>query len=165
MTAAMASGFPLVPLTILGFAPARASDRLRWLSTVAAIDHTCVFFEAPTRIARMLEDAGSLMGNRPIVVARELTKLHQQLVFGTVLDIKAHFPGPRGEFTLVLGPWKAPRVEVAPASDHDIADEFWRLAESGAHSRREAVGLVAKLFDKSRRDVYLAIERAKSSDV
>ncbi len=165
MTAAMASGFPLVPLTVLGFVPARSSDRLRWLSTVSAIDHTCVFFEAPTRIGRMLEDAGSLMGNRPIVVARELTKLHQQLVFGTVLDVKAHFPSPRGEFTIVLGPWKAPHVGVFPASDHDIADEFWRLAESGIHSRREAVALVAKRFDKSQRDVYLAIERAKSSDV
>jgi 16S rRNA (cytidine1402-2'-O)-methyltransferase len=163
LAAAMASGFPLVPVSILGFAPARSSDRKRWLSMVSGIYHTCVFFEAPTRMAKMLEDASVLMVERPMLVARELTKVHQEFLSGTISDLKDRFTTPRGEFTIVLGPWQARVPETAAASDHDIAEEFWRLAKADGRTRREAIGLVAKRFDKSQRDVYLAVERTKSS--
>jgi 16S rRNA (cytidine1402-2'-O)-methyltransferase len=163
LAAAMASGFPLVPLSILGFAPSRSNDRRRWIATVSEIIHTCVFFEAPTRIARMLEDAAIVMGSRPILMARELTKVHQEFLGGTVEELKDRFAVARGEFTVVLGPWERPRVDGQTASDRDIAEEFWRLANNGGHSRREAISQVAKRFDKPRRDVYLAVERTKGS--
>jgi 16S rRNA (cytidine1402-2'-O)-methyltransferase len=163
LTAAAASGFPMVPLTILGFAPPRSSDRTRWLTEVASIPHTCVFFEAPTRIAAMIGDAAVIMGDRPIVVGRELTKVHQEFVEGTIRSLEGRFVNPRGEFTVVLGPWERQEDARPPVSDDEIAAEFWQSAKQNAPSRRQAVAAVARKLGKSQREVYLAIERTKHS--
>ena len=82
LAAASASGFPLDPLTIFGFAPGRAKDRRAWLEGVLELDHTFTFFEAPHRIRQTLQDLGGILVNRQIVVWRELTKVHQQHIRG-----------------------------------------------------------------------------------
>src|SRR5687767_6720785 len=83
LAAAAASGFPLEPLTIFGFVPSRTKDRKTWLREVAGVPHTFTFFEAPHRIAETLREMASLFGERPIMVGRELTKLHQDLISGS----------------------------------------------------------------------------------
>ena len=163
LAAAAGSGFPMIPLTILGFSPPRSNDRKRWLTDVYWIPNTCVFFEAPTRIEPMLADAAAIMGERPIVVARELTKVHQEFVTGTVNGLKGRFLHPRGEFTVVLGPWRPGDAERPAITDEQIAEQFWQSAKHGG-SRREAVGLVARKLGMSPRDVYAAVERAKVRD-
>ncbi len=163
LTAAVGSGFPMVPLSVFGFAPARSHDRKRWLKDVSTVLHTCVFFEAPTRVEAMLSDVAIIMGNRPIVVARELTKIHQEFVRGTAGSLAGRFAHPRGEFTLVLGPWKAQFADAEPPTDEEMAAEFWRLTDRVGASRRETLALVAKRFGKSQREVYSAVERDKCS--
>jgi 16S rRNA (cytidine1402-2'-O)-methyltransferase len=97
LTAAIASGFPLVPLTILGFAPARAKDRIVWLETISGIKNTLTFFETPHRIAQTMSAASAILGNRPIVIGRELTKAHQELIRGTAQSLSGRFGQARGE--------------------------------------------------------------------
>jgi 16S rRNA (cytidine1402-2'-O)-methyltransferase len=163
LAAAVGSGFPMVPLSLFGFAPARSNDRKRWLSALSEVHHTCVFFEAPTRIESMLSDAGSIMGERPIVVARELTKIHQEFIPGTAISLSSRFQHARGEFTVVLGPWTPPPVAALPATDEEMADEFWRVTKTVPSSRRQALGMVAKRFGRPQREVYAAVERRKYS--
>lgn len=163
LVAAAGSGFPMVPLTVLGFSPARSTDRRRWLSEVAEIRHTCVFFEAPTRVTAMLEDAATIMAERPIVVGRELTKLHQEFIVGTPRSLATHFQAPRGEFTIVFGPWEPASAAATAPSDEEIAAEFWHTANNGAFSRRQAIATAARKLGKSQREVYLAVERVKHS--
>src|SRR5688572_20306003 len=67
LTAAVASGFPLVPLSFWGFAPSRSKDRSRWLSDISSTLHTCIFFESPHRIAITLQEAILILGDRPIM--------------------------------------------------------------------------------------------------
>ena len=86
LAAAVASGFPLEPLTFCGFVPARAKDRDAWLERLQAVHSTLVFFETPHRMQRTLLDLPQYFGNRPICVAREVTKLHQQIVVGDAID-------------------------------------------------------------------------------
>jgi 16S rRNA (cytidine1402-2'-O)-methyltransferase len=163
LAAATGAGFPMTPLSILGFAPSRSKDRIRWLAEINRISHTCVFFEAPTRVDSMLREAADILGDRPIVVAREVTKVHQEFVSGTAAFLSGRFQRARGEFTVVLGPW-TPKPDVAEnVTDLEIATEFWHSANLEGLPRREAIGRVAQKFGKSRREIYSAVERAKNS--
>ena len=104
VSAAVASGFPLESLTIFGFIPVRSKDRTRWVERVQGVLGTFTCFETPHRIVRTLTEASTLFGTRPIFVAREMTKLHQQFIHGSGQDIIGRLTSTKGEFTLVVGP-------------------------------------------------------------
>ena len=162
LTALVASGFPMEPFTAFGFAPSRAKARIEWLATAAKIPHTFSFFEAPHRIHGTLRDAGNLFGERPILIGRELTKVHQEFLRGTAKELSERLSDPKGEFTIIVGPLlKSHETNQIALSDADVAREFWRITENGVGSRREVVTELAKRSGRSAKDVYSAIERAK----
>jgi 16S rRNA (cytidine1402-2'-O)-methyltransferase len=163
LVAALGSGFPLDPLTVFGFAPSRAKDRSSFLATIAEISHTVTFFETPHRIRQTLTEAVPYLGDRPIVVARELTKLHQEFIRGTAASVIGQLPDPRGEFTIVLGPAQPSLSHSPAASDDDVVAEFWRSTENGVFTRRAAVSALARKYGRSSREVYGLIERSKKS--
>jgi len=166
LVAGIASGFPLEPLTILGFPPSRAKDRSAWLQKAADVKNTFSFFEAPHRIRQTLLEAQAYFGNRPIVVARELTKRHQEFIRAAgIAGIIGHLPDPRGEFTVVVGPASTPIDSLAEAPDEIVLKEFWRLTETGAGSRRSHIAAVARKYGRHARDVYALVERSKKSGV
>jgi 16S rRNA (cytidine1402-2'-O)-methyltransferase len=162
LVAAIASGFPLEPLTIFGFAPARSKDRTSWLEGVSAIQNTVTFFETPHRIARTMEEASHLLGNRPIMVGRELTKAHQEFIRGTAIELASQFSNPRGEYTVVVGPASGFTDPAIAASDEAIVSEFCYSTEIVGNSRREAINAVAKKHRLPSRVVYQIIERSKN---
>jgi 16S rRNA (cytidine1402-2'-O)-methyltransferase len=162
LAALIASGFPLSPFTVFGFAPPRSKDRKSWLEDVAKTPNTWSFFEAPHRIQATLEDAASVFGERPIVVARELTKVHQEFLRGTASQLAPLVASRKGEFTVIVGPAiNASGNSDLQFSDNDVVAEFWRLTESGGGSRRQAISEVAKRCGRSPKQVYSVIERAK----
>ena len=163
LTALIASGFPLVPFTMFGFAPSRANARLKWLEVVAQTAHTFSFFEAPHRIHQTLGAAHQLFGERPIVVARELTKLHQEFLRGTAAELATRISEPRGEFTVIVGQaHKQQDNNDIQLTDAEVTDEFWRITNSSDCSRRAVVKQLAKKSGRSAKDVYSVIERTKN---
>jgi 16S rRNA (cytidine1402-2'-O)-methyltransferase len=135
---------------------------MNWLRTVCATEHVFSFFEAPHRIDATLREAGPYLGDRPIMVAREITKVHQEFIRGTASQLSQRLTAPRGEFTVIVGPpVKTLDKHGLSVTDDEVVREFWRLTESGEASRREAVRLVAQGSGRSSRDVYAVIERAK----
>lgn len=162
ITAAVVSGFPLVPLTIFGFAPNKSAARQRWLMEIAAITHTVVFLEAPHRIAHTIADAGEYLGERQIMIARELTKAHQEFLRGTASQLVPRLSSPRGEFTVVVGPAAATGNEAEEVSDASIAHEFGRTTNHGLSSRREAIAEVARKLQVPKKRVYAVVERTKN---
>ena len=88
----------------LGFLPGRLSRRKRLLASVADLPLNLVIYASPYRLTEDLKACQDCLGDREIVVARELTKVHEELLRGTIAEIRAHFEGhqPRGEFTLVV---------------------------------------------------------------
>jgi 16S rRNA (cytidine1402-2'-O)-methyltransferase len=164
VAAAMASGFPMVPLSLLGFAPHRASDRKSWLLEALAIPHTLCFFEAPTRIVQTLGQVAEIDGGRPMVIARELTKLHQEFIRGTASELRGMPLLPRGEFTVVLGPATAEAEQQESRSDDQVVAAYQRLVAEQGMTRRAAISATARAYARSSRDVYAAIERAKVPD-
>jgi 16S rRNA (cytidine1402-2'-O)-methyltransferase len=162
LAALVASGFPVSPVTFLGFAPVKASARRLWLEQLAQRTETVVFFEAPHRIEALLAAARLYLGDRLLVVARELTKVHQEFLRGTAAELADCLKSPRGEFTVVVAPLQPlPRVDAdLPASDA-LADEFRQITESGVESRRAAVSALARKYGRPAREMYALLEAAK----
>jgi 16S rRNA (cytidine1402-2'-O)-methyltransferase len=163
LVAAVASGFSLAGLTLLGFAPKRSKDRTRFLSTIEATSSAVSFFEAPHRIRETLRDAATVLVERPIVVGRELTKLHQEFLRGTAAEVLARLDDPKGEFTIVVGPRPSEHVDEELPDDHVLADEFGYMSKLAGATRRSALASVARKYRKPAREIYAAIERAKRS--
>jgi 16S rRNA (cytidine1402-2'-O)-methyltransferase len=162
LTAAIVSGFPLEPFTILGFPPTKAKDRTAWFLSASSLPGTLGFFEAPHRITRTLAEAVQYFGNRPIVVARELTKVHQEVLRGTAKELAGQLTAPRGEFTVIVGPPEpASKIGDSTVSDEQLAAEFGQQTEIPGVRRREAVARLAQRYGRPVRDVYAAIERGK----
>lgn len=163
LTALAASGFPMEPATILGFAPNRSKDRIYWLKDISELPGTFTFFETPHRIRRALSDMVSVFGERPIVVARELTKIHQEFLRGSAASVMQQLTQARGEFTVVVGPLQERNQEsYLMPTDNMLAKEFYQLTKDGAVSRRAAIAEVARSFGCSSRHVYTAVERTKA---
>src|SRR5690606_34628628 len=138
--------------------PYKGSARTTWFTDVSSFKGTLVFFEAPHRIARTLEDMAKVLGYRPIVVARELTKVHQEFLRGTASELARRATEPRGEYTVVVGPAdKQPTDSELTVSDAGLESEFRQITESAGTSRRAAVAALAKKYDRPARDVYAAI--------
>jgi len=161
ITALVASGLPADSFSFLGFAPARASERRRWLLAAGAEPRTVVFFEAPHRIRETLAEAHALLGDREVVVARELTKVHEEHLRGPLSTVLARLPEPRGELTVVMAAAPA-EPPPRPLDDAGAWEEFRELTAREGLSRRDAVSALARRHALPARDVYAAIERAKS---
>jgi 16S rRNA (cytidine1402-2'-O)-methyltransferase len=165
--AAVASGFPVIPLTIFGFPPRRSKDRKTWFADILGLDHTSTFFESPHRIAATLADAADVLGERPIMLGRELTKRHQEFVRGSAQSVLDQLGQPRGEITVVVaGAVKREIMPIDQIEAPDIiaraVDKFSQLTNLG-RSRRQAMTEAARAFDVPVRVVYAAVEAKKSA--
>lgn len=106
IAALVASGLPTDSFIFVGYLPRRRVERLRMVKELSQERRTMLAFEVPHRLLRSLEDMEATFGGgRPIVVCRELTKVHEEILRGTLSEIREHFTevAPRGEFTLVIG--------------------------------------------------------------
>jgi 16S rRNA (cytidine1402-2'-O)-methyltransferase len=135
IAALVASGLPSDSFLYLGFLPRRQRERRRLLAEVAQERRTLILFETPHRLCKSLTDIEAELGDRPLVICRELTKLHEEIWRGTVAEARHHFDAvrPRGEFTLVLGGapqelerWDEDRVRAA--LDASLAQGMGRSA-------------------------------------
>lgn len=156
-TALVSSGLPTGRFCFEGFLPPRSAARRRRLAELAEEPRTLVFYEAPHRLVALLEDLLAVLGDRPLQVARELTKRHEQQVGPTVAAALAHFQAvpPLGECTLVLG-GAPPRQPVwdEPA----LRLELQRLREAGLSSQ-EAARQLAERSGHRRRDLYALLHQ------
>ena len=163
LTALAASGLPTDTFTFLGFPPTRSSDRAKWLDQVRNAGRTVVFFEAPHRILRTLEDLLGAVGDCQVAVGRELTKAHEEMVRGPIGKVLASIPPPRGEYTVVVDIGQSTQIGPAqPPSDALILLEFGELTKSEAQTRRRAITTLARRHRLPAREVYAAIERARN---
>jgi 16S rRNA (cytidine1402-2'-O)-methyltransferase len=159
-TALTLSGLPPDRFCFDGFAPRRQGERRRWLAQLLHEPRTAVFFEAPHRLAACLADAVAVLGgDRPAVVCRELTKLHEEVRRGSLAELAAWAADDRvrGEITVVLGGAVARRPtvgELLPAV---------RARLAGGERLKDAVAAVAAGSGVSKRELYDAAIAATRS--
>jgi 16S rRNA (cytidine1402-2'-O)-methyltransferase len=163
LAALVSSGLPTDAFVFAGFPPPKAAARTAWLEVFRTERRTVVFFEAPHRIRETLADVRRVLGDREIVLGRELTKLHEELVRGPISSVLGRLGEPRGEFTVVLG-GVSDDVTDQPeqTTDNQLLTEFGLLTENGL-SRREAISELASRHRLRSRDVFAAIDRARRS--
>jgi 16S rRNA (cytidine1402-2'-O)-methyltransferase len=144
------SGLPTERFFFGGFLPAKPGERRRAIADSAQIPATLVFFEAPHRLAAALADCAELLGDRPAAVARELTKLFEEVRRQPLRDLAAHYAKAevKGEIVLVIGP---PGEGAPPAAE--ALDAALRQAMEAA-SVKDAAAEVAARFGLRRRAVY-----------
>lgn len=162
-TAISAAGIDSDGFTFLGFPPVRGKDRKNWFAALvnAADERAAVFFEAPHKLVKTLDEL-SLLVDRPIFIARELTKIHEEFVWGSPSELKARFQNPHGEFTLIIPPRDAQLEPREVPDDSAIADLVGQITENEhPKSLREAARLAGERLGMSARDVYAALERVK----
>jgi 16S rRNA (cytidine1402-2'-O)-methyltransferase len=138
----------------LGFIPRKGGERTRLIARAAAEEWSVVFFEAPARLTDLLEDlSGAAGGARRAVVARELTKLHEEFRAGTLDELASYYTEhpPRGEITLVLEGTGAPAE--APDRTAEAVEQATRLLAEG-HTRREVVRRLSETLGVPRNDAY-----------
>jgi 16S rRNA (cytidine1402-2'-O)-methyltransferase len=161
VTALILSGLPPDTFAFAGFLPPRAAARRKALASWVGLAATLVFFEGPSRLAASLADMATVLGDRPAVVARELTKRHQELRHGTLAELAARYlaeEAPRGEIVIVVGP---PAEADAPNGGDLDARLDALLARM---SLRDAVAALAGETGFARRALYdraLARQRPK----
>jgi 16S rRNA (cytidine1402-2'-O)-methyltransferase len=153
LTALVLSGLPTDRFAFEGFLPRRAAQRRARLQQLASESRTMVLFESPRRLAALLEDALGELGDRRAAVARELTKVHQEVLRGSLSELAARFRGEeaRGEIAVVI---EGVREERSPDLE-ELAGRVDELIGEGV-SRRDAAARVARDAGVSRRALYEA---------
>ncbi len=152
VTALAVSGLPAERFIYPGFLPHRASARRRLLESIADEPATIVVLESPHRLLAALNDILLILGDRKIVVCRELTKIHEEISRGTVSQAIAHFTEPRGEFTLVI---EGKREKDKPQLTEAIEKQLHQMRLSGV-TAKEAITKLAEETGLSRKELYQA---------
>ncbi len=152
LAALLLSGLPSDRFLFGGFLPPKAAARRRALAALAAVPATLVFFEGASRLAAALADMAKVLGDRPAAVARELTKIYEEVKRGRLGELARHYQAagpPRGEIAVVV----APPQEEAPAQQGEVLDTQLEAALS-TMSLKDASAAVAAATGLPRREVY-----------
>jgi 16S rRNA (cytidine1402-2'-O)-methyltransferase len=148
------AGLPTDRFLFAGFVPAKAGERRRLFTDLAAVPATLIFFESPHRIVESLEAVAQCCPGREVAVARELTKLHEEVLRGSAGEIAAALaqrPSVKGEITLLIAPPAAPAAPAEDELQEAIVAAMARLPAGRAASE------LARRFNLSRAEVYARI--------
>ncbi len=158
LAALAASGLPTDAFLYLGYLPRKSGERRALLESVRALPYTLIFLETPHRLAAALDDLQAVLGDREASLARELTKLHEEIRTAPLSALRQHVAAhpPRGEITLVVrgastqaAVWEAGRLRAAVreglAQGEKASSLAKRLAAESGHPRREVYALIETL--------------------
>ncbi len=161
VAALAASGLPTEEFLFIGFLPPRAGARRKALDALKAESRTLIFYEAPHRVVETLADATEILGPRPAVIAREVTKIHEEFLRGPLAELleSARKRAPRGEITLLIGPGdpQAQKVEL----NVSLKQRVEQLEVEGGIDRKAALKQAARERGLGKREAYkqLLLER------
>jgi 16S rRNA (cytidine1402-2'-O)-methyltransferase len=163
LTALVASGLETSSFRFVGFLPARAGERRSALERLREERDTIIFYEAPHRIAEMLSDLESVFGgSRRVCIARELTKLHEEFVRGTVAEVRQALSSResvKGEIAVVVAGYS--EGEPQPSGKADLASRMRQLISEGA-SEKDALKQVARVMGLGKSEAYREWQRARN---
>jgi 16S rRNA (cytidine1402-2'-O)-methyltransferase len=152
VAALVLSGLPTARFVFEGFLPRTTTQRRRRLEKLASEERTLVFFESPHRLAGSVADMVRVLGDRRAALARELTKIHEEVVRGTLGELLERVTGGvRGEVTLVVA--GADASDRPPASEEEIATRLRALITEGS-TKKDAIAAVAAELGVPKREVY-----------
>jgi 16S rRNA (cytidine1402-2'-O)-methyltransferase len=174
LSALVASGLPAAEFAFLGFLPEKSGARKTWLEELAAgiassesaTRRTLIFYEAPHRILDALADLESVWGSElRIVVARELTKVHEEFLRGTVAEVRrelARRDRVRGEITLLVEPPRKTQQAGGLSATEKLTDRLARLQSEAGIDEKEALKRLARESGQSKSELYRELQRQRA---
>ncbi len=164
VAALAASGLPVDKFRFLGFLPSRKGERRRALEELKDATRTLIFYEAPHRLLEMLKDAREVLGERDIVIAREVTKVHEQFVRGSIGSALEHLKGrpAKGEITLLIGPHSVSEAGAAAPPSASIISDIQAVMTASKVDERAALKIVARNRGVSKSEAYRLLQAEKS---
>jgi 16S rRNA (cytidine1402-2'-O)-methyltransferase len=156
LAALAASGLPAHEFLFLGFLPSRQGERRKTLEQFANETRTLILYESPHRLADTLSDALDRMGRRPAVIARELTKIHEEFLRGDLAELAVRIMQQpvRGEITILIGPALPGKAEPAAMPSAPLAERVEQLVREKSVDRKAALKLAARERGLSKREAY-----------
>lgn len=147
------SGLPMDSFAFFAFLPSRSGKRRNFLESVRGETKTMVFYESPNRLVSALKDIGEILGNRQIAVSRELTKLYEETLRGTVGEVIESLRGKKvkGEITVVVSGAPADRAGLSP---EEIRARFEEVRTDPGSSTRDIVDALSEEMDMPRKEIY-----------
>lgn len=156
ISALVASGLPTDEFFFGGFLPARSGARRARLAELRSLPATLIFYEGPHRIAATLKDALEILGERQAVVARELTKMHEEIARGSLSELNSRFSSPesaRGEMVLIIDRTVMPSESTGNRSDASVSALVTEFEANGL-DHRAALKKAARELGLSRDEAY-----------
>lgn len=154
VSAVVASGLPTDSIFFGGFLPSRKGDRRKRLEAVREVPATLVFYEAPHRLKNSLADCVEVLGNRPAAIAREMTKIHEEILRGSLANLAAG-AALKGEIVLVIG--RAESGGPAEIKTSSIKTMVGELEDRG-FSRKAALKMAAKELGIGKSEAYRRLQ-------
>jgi len=161
ISALAASGLPTDSFQFLGFVPSKSGQRRTMLESLWQAQHTTIFYEAPHRIAATMEDIVEILGpEQPVVLARELTKIHEEFIRGTATEVLARTQAQelRGEITLLIG---KSALQETNAVVKDIAQRLEEIMREKKLDEKAGLKVLAKERGLSKSEVYRELQRRR----
>lgn len=154
VAALAASGLPTDEFLFVGFLPSRAGARRKKLDALKSEPRALVLYEAPHRLTETLADAAEILGARRAVVAREVTKIHEEFLRGTLPELRdaARARPPRGEITLLIAPAVEGEAQEVPTVS--LKDRVAQLETEGGLDRKAALKQAARERGMGKREAY-----------
>ena len=154
LSALICSGLDTSRFLFTGFAPKTKKNRREFLEKLSTVEETIIFYEAPHRLKDFLTELAEIFGDRHAVLARELTKVHEEFLRGNISELIEKIPEPRGEFVVVVEGQKfsEPLLEENPL-------DFYRKLLTQGLDKKSAMREAAKKFNISRREIYNSVLR------
>ncbi len=161
----IASGLPTDAFLFVGFLPAKRQARRAKLVELQSVRETIVCYEAPHRIKETLSEAREVLGNRQASLAREITKLYEQFIRGTLAEISAELQGsePRGEMTLVIA-GASKEENLTLQNNSSMNEQLAQLMKDAGLSRNDAMKQLARIRGVSKKEIYSLLLKEKEAE-
>ena len=154
INALIASGLDTTEFSFIGFLPINKKNRKEKLDFINKCTQTLILYEAPHKVKNTLNDLKDILGDRKIVLARELTKIHEDYLRGNVLEVLEKMGEPRGEYVILIEGAKLNEIENEFSIINLSLEEHYVFYEKQGYSKKEIIKLIAKDRNVPKNDIY-----------
>lgn len=154
IAALTASGISAKEFCFIGFLPVNKTEKTNKLLSLYDLDKTLIFYEAPHKLINTLNCISEVLGNRKITLARELTKIHEEFIYGYIDDILKNIENPKGEFVIIVEGNKNSTDEVTEKLINSTLEEHFSFYKNLGYSKKDIIKMIAKDRNVSKNEIY-----------
>ena len=154
ITGLICSGISAKEFCFIGFLPVNKNEKNKKLTSLYDIDKTLIFYEAPHKLCATLSSIKEILGNRKIALARELTKIHETYIYGTVAEVIEQINDPKGEFVIIVEGNLDNTDEIVENLNKGSLEEHFAFYKNLGYSKKDIIKMIAKDRNVAKNDIY-----------